>query len=85
MKLDDRYFDIRAVYIGHWNVVFGNSLRHFGHLDVEVLRGVAVVVEVDVLWICVLQSPERQKPVIIAREILLLNHFNVSFITREGS
>ena len=84
MILDDRYFDIRAVHICQWNVVVGHGL---GNLDVEVLGGVAVVVEVDILGVRVLQTPERQKPVIIAREgeILLLDHFNVSFITRECS
>ena len=82
MILDDRYFDIRAVHICQWNVVVGHGL---GNLDVEVLGGVAVVVEVDILWVGVLQPSERKKSVIIACEVFLLNHFNVSFIAGKCS
>ena len=57
MNLDDGYFDIRTVHICQWNVVVRHSLRHLGHLDVEVLGGVAVVVEVDILGVSVLQAP----------------------------
>ena len=83
--LDDRDFDIRAVYICQWNVVFRHRLRHLRHLHIEMLGGVAVVVEVDILWVGVLQPSEREKSVIIAREVFLLDHFNVSFIAGKCS